>query len=320
MRKCIWVFAFTWGFTSALGAQTPAPKDADPLPKHVLARIGSLRFFGGGHRLCYSPDGKTLAIANESYVRLLNPVSGAELLTFEHRTKTNPRGGELPQAVAELVFFSDGQRLLTGDEAGALRIWNLVDGSVTRLPEQHPGLATLCLAANQESCFTAGHDGVVRRWHLPDGKLQAAWETPRKLAVLSITLYRTPGHRSSVRQVRVGMQGRVATCGQDDTVIIWNADLWKDRAPAPTAKRLVAEDFELFYKLLSQGKGDSIGSAISTLIAGGDGTIAFFKGTLTAAKPAPLQAARAIEIIERIGRPMRGNCCARSSKPLRSRS
>lgn len=90
---------------------------------HAVARERSGDFFG---RMCFSPDGRILAIAQtRDLVKLVEAATGSELATLE-------AGSQTP-----LAFTPDGGQLVVAGERGALHIWDL-----TRIRRQ---LATMKL-------------------------------------------------------------------------------------------------------------------------------------------------------------------------------
>ena len=200
-------FLASWLDAQALhGAQ-------DPLPKHALVRIGDSRFHGGGHRLRFAPDGKTLAIADDESIRLLDPATGTDRRVLRHLSKSVAKSTEAtPQDVVEMAFFADSKSMASADFVGVLRLWNLDTGKETRLPDLHPGIATLCLSADEKSLFTAGFDGVLNEWQLPTGKLKQTWQAPAGEAILALA--------------RLGT--KLAGVTRDGTLFHWDPATGKD--------------------------------------------------------------------------------------------
>src|SRR5262249_10290077 len=73
----------------------------------------------GASALAFSPDGKTLALADTdaavSPVRLFDAATGKELAVLEGHTS----------AVYGLMFSSDGKRLASAGQDGTLRVWDV---------------------------------------------------------------------------------------------------------------------------------------------------------------------------------------------------
>jgi eukaryotic-like serine/threonine-protein kinase len=86
-------------------------KAGDWTRSHAVARERSGDFFG---RMCFSPDGRMLALAHtRDLVKLVDTATGNELATLE-------AGPQTP-----LAFTPDGAQLVVAGERGALQIWDL---------------------------------------------------------------------------------------------------------------------------------------------------------------------------------------------------
>lgn len=69
------------------------------------------------------------------------------------------------------VFSADGQRALTADHDGAVRLWDVESGKETQSLSGHHGTVLRAVFAPGEKwALSAGHDGTVRRWDLTTGK------------------------------------------------------------------------------------------------------------------------------------------------------
>lgn len=157
------------------------------LPTHALVRIGDGRYHGGGHRLRFSPDGKTLAIADGGTIRLLDAATATQKLVLNHLPNATPKSTLFtPEDIIEMAFLADGTALVSADFVGVLRVWNLQDGKESRLPEGHAGVASLCVSLDGKSLFTAGFDGELNHWSLPAGKRKQRWKSPAGDAILAI--------------------------------------------------------------------------------------------------------------------------------------
>jgi WD40 repeat protein len=64
--------------------------------------------------LAFSPDGRRLAAAQEAAITLWNATSGQELLSLRNHTRD----------VVLLAFSKDGQRLLSADAGGVVKVWD----------------------------------------------------------------------------------------------------------------------------------------------------------------------------------------------------
>jgi WD40 repeat protein len=105
--------------TAGLGQEKPARVDqqGDPLPPGALARLGTVRLRQPDwiRSMAVSPDGKTLASAGESSIRLWEIPSGRPLKKFSvYRDKADPRS-ETASAVA---FTAKGELVALGNHVG----------------------------------------------------------------------------------------------------------------------------------------------------------------------------------------------------------
>jgi WD40 repeat protein len=117
--------------------------------------------------LAYSPDGKTLAVASESFlpseggsqvVQLLDPVSGQK--------KAKLTG--LPSSCKALAFSPDGKTLATGTSASGfggggpqpqVQLWDVATGrQLTRLKEVTGSVRALAFAPDGKTLLIAAHD------------------------------------------------------------------------------------------------------------------------------------------------------------------
>jgi WD40 repeat protein len=189
------------------GAAPPAQSTdryGDPLPRRVVARLGTLRHrnLDSWARSAFSPDGKWLA-SGERYgpIRLLDPRTGRELrrigpadhnasavlFTPDGRTLASvrdalylwdPRTGKSvrrlavpPRNLGVLAFSSDGKRLATGDEDSTVRLWEVNTGKLTRELEGENGpVAFLAFLPGNRSLVAGYRDHTVAGWNVATGK------------------------------------------------------------------------------------------------------------------------------------------------------
>src|SRR5439155_12653254 len=88
----------------------------DPLPAHVLMRIGTVRFRHGGPitGIAWSPDGKMLATAGQDRtISLWDAETGKELVR-----------GRCDAAVRCVAFSPDGTLLASGGGDGTVKLWD----------------------------------------------------------------------------------------------------------------------------------------------------------------------------------------------------
>ncbi|MBV9823363.1 MAG: PQQ-binding-like beta-propeller repeat protein, partial [Actinobacteria bacterium] len=117
-----------------------------------ITELGSTA--GAGSSIALSPDRQTLALGLvDGGVRLIDPTDGQE------RGLLTGTGG----AVDALAFLPSGQ-LVTGDDSGALHVWDTAAGRVVAgRPGAHRGAVT-SIARFGGRLLSAGADGAVRLW------------------------------------------------------------------------------------------------------------------------------------------------------------
>jgi WD40 repeat protein len=203
-----------------------------------------------GHRsgiaaVAFSPDGRLLAAADGSSVRLwdlqtrtariLRESGGALCLAFDRSgTRLAAGGGDdvvvwdlrasgqrqiesqvvtlrgHERPVREVLFAPDSRTLVSSSFDGTLRIWDLgrADGASPVAVARHTGdINCLAMTTDGRILATGSRDQTVGLW---DAKTGAA-------------LHRLNGHHSDVQSVAFSPDGAiVASAGEDGSVILWN--------------------------------------------------------------------------------------------------
>ena len=142
----------------------------DPLPAGAVARMGTARLRPGAPLsfLVFSPDGGTLASADEQAVRLWDATTGKEL-------------GRFPCEWASVVAFApDGKSLAAGSAVGAIRLWETATGRELRRISAGDAGKVHALAVSPDGKFlaTGSADPAVRLWDTASGTLVRSFAGP----------------------------------------------------------------------------------------------------------------------------------------------
>ena len=234
---------------------TVAITDAEGRGRRVVLRGSGVPFFS----LSFSPDGQRLAVgAADGTVSIAPAERGAARVLRGHR--------DLVTAVG--FNPKDGNRLVSADYGGWLRVWNLASGDsrerlvhrggVMKAAFSRDGRATVSggqdgrvvvedAATGAETNVLKNPDGVVFGAALsPDSRLIAAggpngtvhlWDAASRAELAALR-----GHRGDVLDVGFSPTGdRVISAGQDGTVRIWS----------PPAQRIFTAPQSLYGAVLS---------------------------------------------------------------------
>jgi WD40 repeat protein len=305
------------------------------------ARTGEEQHVLEGHpagQLAFSPDGKWLAVvpAGDSFsrafggnnVRLLDPTSGAEVRSLSGH-------GEQFGGVA---FGPDGSWLVSagnGIAGGALRLWDLKSGQVSRTYWDPVGVSCPCLSPSGHHLASASGD-VVKVWSVlrkqvtwdlepnqnrpislsPDGKwLVSAWSMEDEVRAVDLATgqvaWRLPHQRSfPCSPPTFGPDGKhLVTAGSDGEVNVWDVAARKvERGLRGHAGGVLCAAFSPDGKRLATGGQDktvrlwdlSSGEEIRTLTGppSGVSAVAFSRdGRLLTAGAAVEPARESIEVL-----------------------
>jgi WD40 repeat protein len=152
-------------------AEPPRTDDhGDPLPQGAVARLGTVRLrhivrdYSGAACVAFSPDGKTLVSGGDVGLRAWDVATGKDL------------GWSTAAPATSAQFTPDGKNLLTTDNHGSIRVWQMGRGKLLR--ETKPladnrsfhGLGSF-LSANGKIAGVTGlvEDGVCL-WETETGK------------------------------------------------------------------------------------------------------------------------------------------------------
>lgn len=127
-------------------------------------RIALLKDFTDSVRcVVFSPDGKLLATVGdwgEQKIKLWSVATKQLVRTMATQGITNCA-----------VFSRDGRELFTGGNDGAVRVWNVEDGSLKREQQAHAGIVSgLTLSPNGSRLASCGVDRTVKIWDVATGE------------------------------------------------------------------------------------------------------------------------------------------------------
>jgi WD40 repeat protein len=185
-----------------------------------------------GHRtfvaVAFSPDGRRLAAASGSTATVWSVPAGRRLATLPH---------PLADKVRDVAFRPGSKQVVTTDDHGAARVWQLPSGRLENQLSGHVDVVrSAAFSSDGRFLVTAGDDATARVWDA---------ETHRTVAQLL-------GHNGSVLSASFRPDGRViATGGEDGTLRLWpspkqaleltmpNRKTLRDIAFSPDGRRLV---------------------------------------------------------------------------------
>ena len=173
---------------------------------------GKKTSFSGGpavysYALCFSPDGKWLAIGKGRAVRIYDLERGEEFLLLEGHQKF----------IYALSFSFDSKTLVTGSLDGTARIWDLPSGKERAvLPGHSRYVSSVGMSVDDRWVITTSWDGSVRFWNARTG------EFLRKEIAHEGTAWASSFHPDG---------RRLATGGKDGKILIWGMDRRGEKSP-----------------------------------------------------------------------------------------
>ena len=176
-------------------------------------------FTNDTHQISFSPNGKLLAIASSTNIRLWHMPSGRSFIDFNCFKYSNNN------CVLKMVFSPDSKMLASCNKDGSIKLLPMPHiseeenehhlFSVTR-NHDHQSLNTLTgfegsvnaivFSPDGQIFAACGDDKTIRLWKMPDGN---------HLATLT-------GHTDSVRGVAFSPDGKIlASCSKDGSIRLW---------------------------------------------------------------------------------------------------
>jgi WD40 repeat protein len=190
----------------------------DPLPEPVVARLGTERLcmpgFPGAEFLAFSADGKLLAGASWSELRLWEVSTGKERwrALFPRVRGDSPRLGPV-------AFSPDGKLLVaavTGDDRAAIHVWDVASGREARKLDCGGRVWYLAFSPDGKALAASGPRGLIL-WDPAAGQRLGAWgplDGAGELAflpdgkTLTVIVYGKDGRAVSVRDAASGEERR----------------------------------------------------------------------------------------------------------------
>jgi WD40 repeat protein len=182
------------GPASAVG---PPPRHVDRrgdlLPSGALARLGTGRLFHRGATwLAFSPDGKALASAGETDVRVWEVRTGRLLWRRKHPLFAGYDWGWSP-----LEFSPDGKLLAVGSSDGSARLWDVETGGesyavrldarpLTNRRDARP-VTTVVFSPDGPRLAAGGEDAPVHLIDAETGKVIRRWGPFHSVETLAFT-------------------------------------------------------------------------------------------------------------------------------------
>jgi WD40 repeat protein len=203
------------------------------------------RFEGTGELVAFSPDGKALLTVHGANLVLWDVAGGNELRRMKD-------GGARSAA-----FSPDGKSLATGQDGGALDLWDVATGRNLKQLTKDAGLEpVVAFAPDGKSLFVAGN-GDIFRWNLATGTQTAHWSSGKNGRIKSLAV--APDGKSvayggtwegavhlddastgkelryfevgAVASVAFSADGKRLVAGVDNRVRIWDVATGQDLCP-----------------------------------------------------------------------------------------
>ncbi len=155
---------------------------------------------GRSSALCFSPDSKTLAVANDF---------GFEWIDLGSGQRTKPRDPAHRSRVWDVAFSPDGRTLATASADRTIKLWGVSNARIldTSRRGHDSFVRNLEFLDGHRRLISSGGDGTVRIWDLKGGGQEPA----------------IGAHNGYIQAVAFAPGDQVfATAGDDGTVRTWN--------------------------------------------------------------------------------------------------
>jgi WD40 repeat protein len=208
----------------------------------------------GPSSVTFSSDGRQVAMAASSVVRVLETLTGRELVAIRDFTKGFPRQTCLSPQADVLAIAGPAAIVLVEVESA---------GETAKLPAEPPYGLKVTMAFSDDGMLlaVAVGEGSVLIFDARAGKQVHSLE----------------GHRGAVNDIRFSRDNRrLLTASADGTAIIWSLDKVA-ASGAPPRKRLSEGEMKALWEQLADKDAGRARAGVWGLVAGGDDTVAFLK-------------------------------------------
>jgi WD40 repeat protein len=233
--------------------------------------------------VAFSPDGTRLAISAPEGVRVLNAVSGENMLS-------------IPAGTGGFVFNSDWTRLVTSSEGTEAKVWDARTGQeLLTLSGHAQRMADAAFSPDGKHLATASFDQTARVWDItPDHEVMTLADSDRAVAfspdgtqigtggtdgsarlwsaITGEQLRALSGHTDSVWGVAFSPDGKdLATASADATARVWDVAtgmprlellghtiLVRDIAYSPDGRRIATASFDQTARLWDAATGQEL--------------------------------------------------------------
>jgi hypothetical protein len=260
----------------------------------------------GAHRVAFSPDGKTAAVARrDGLIQLWRLTGKPEAVPFEAKG-----------AVFAVALSADGKTLAAGTGGGTVKLWDVATRKeLAALKPQAGGLVRALAFAPDGKTLAAAHGRQgVHVWTLaarkelpplrgqpqtfvslafsPDGRLLLAGSANGTVRVWELAtravLHNFKPHAGQVHSLTFAADGKTFASASTDTT----AKVWRPVASvneAPKEAKVTAAEMDLLLKDLRARDGKQAVKAVLALAATPRQTLAVLKQALRPVKPVPAE-------------------------------
>ena len=154
----------------------------------------------GVREICFSPDGKWIAVLNHISIRLFDTSDGESIKTIEF--------GDTFFRSECMCVSPDGRWIATGGGRNLIKLWDAATGKEVRSFKGHSDAVT-CVSFNPDGqqIVSGSQDGTVKQWNVASGQ----------------EIVTRRGHTDRITSVAFSPDGsRIVSGSRDGTVKLWN--------------------------------------------------------------------------------------------------